>query len=208
MDQALRGFLAVPFTENSALQVAPAAPGSRAKCSQKGCWALNAELLSRRCRVLWMAALVLWIVGCSHLAPRDPIQAYVVGIEPLQGERLELRMLVKLRVQNPNETPIHYDGVHVDLKVQGRSFASGVSNERGVVPRFGEQVVNVPVSISALRLFQSAVGVLDQSRGKIEYELRGKLAGPAFRAVRFDARGEMVLPTELGVDGRSRETGD
>src|SRR5690606_16058344 len=96
----------------------------------------------------------------------------------------------------------------VDLKVQGRSFASGVSNERGVVPRFGEQVVNVPVSISALRLFQSAVGVLDQSRGKIEYELRGKRAGPAFRAVRFDARGEMVLPTELGVGGRSRETGD
>ena len=48
---------------------------------------------------------VTLVVGCAGLARQDPVQAYVVGVEPLQGEGLELRMLVKLRVQNPNDTP-------------------------------------------------------------------------------------------------------
>lgn len=129
------------------------------------------------------------------------MQAYVVGIEPMQGEGLELRMLVKLRVQNPNDTPIQYDGIYVDLDVQGRPFASGVSDERGEVPRFGERVVSVPVSISALRLVHSAVGVFGQTNDKIEYELRGKLAGPTFQTVRFDTRGEMALPKGVYAGG-------
>ena len=82
--------------------------------------------------------------GCASLAHRDPLNVTVAGIESLPGEGMELRLLVKLRVQNPNDAPVEYDGVAVDLDVQGRSFASGVSAETGVVPGFGEAVVSVP----------------------------------------------------------------
>lgn len=143
-------------------------------------------------RIVLIAAAFAF-AGCATLR-QDPVQVYVVGIEPLQGEGLELRMLVKLRVQNPNDTPIRYDGVYVDLDVQGRPFASGVSDASGEVARFGETIVSVPVSVSAFRLVRGAVGVLNAPNEKLEYKLSGKLAGPAFNAVRFTAKGEMALP--------------
>lgn len=142
----------------------------------------------------YFLAAVAFVAGCAGLARHDPVQVYVVGIEPMQGEGLELRMLVKLRVQNPNDTPIQYDGIYVDLDVQGRPFASGVSDASGEVPRFGETVISVPVSVSAFRFVRSAVGVLGKPNEKIDYELSGKLAGPIFNVVRFKAKGEMALP--------------
>ena len=50
---------------------------------------------------------------------------------PEKGEGLELRLLVKLRVQNPNSTPVGYDGAYVKVEVQDRTFASGVTNAGG-----------------------------------------------------------------------------
>lgn len=150
-------------------------------------------------------AVVLALGGCATLR-QDPVQVYVVGIEPLQGQGLELRMLVKLRVQNPNDTPIQYDGIYVDLDVEGQPFASGVSDASGEVPRFGETVISVPVSVSAFRLLRSAVGALGEPKDKIEYALSGKLAGPVFTTVRFNAKGTMTLPRDVyqsdPIDGR------
>jgi len=135
--------------------------------------------------------------GCSALPQRDPVEVYVVGIEPLQGEGLELRMNIKLRVQNPNDAPIQYDGVAVSMDVQGKSFASGVSDASGTVPRFGETVVEVPVSVSAFRLARGAANVFNTTTDKIGYSLRGKLAGPVFKSVRFTSSGEVTLPKDV-----------
>jgi LEA14-like dessication related protein len=151
--------------------------------------------LGRRLAIVLLSALLLPISGCASMARRDPVEAYVVGIEPLPGAGLEVRMLVKLRVQNPNEAPIDYTGVSVSMSVQGKRFASGVSNTTGSIPRFGESVLDVPVSISAFRLVGRAMEVFgSEGTDKIEYELRGKLAGPAFNTVRFSSKGEMKLP--------------
>ena len=54
--------------------------------------------------------------ACAALSPRDPLNVQVAGIQPLQGEGLEARFLVKLRLQNPNEGAIDYSGVALDLK--------------------------------------------------------------------------------------------
>ena len=147
--------------------------------------------------MLLMAATLVTASGCASLGTRDPVEVYVVGVEPLQGAGLELRMNVKLRVQNPNDVPITYDGISIAMNVQGRRFASGVSDAAGTIARFGEAVVEVPVSISLFRAARSAAQVFGPTAtGKIEYELRGKLAGTAFNAVRFNSKGEMELPKE------------
>ena len=70
----------------------------------------------------------------------------VAGIEPLQGQGLELRMNVKLRVQNPNDAPLDYNGVAVEMDVQGKTFATGVADLSGTIPRFGEAVISVQMS--------------------------------------------------------------
>jgi LEA14-like dessication related protein len=151
-------------------------------------------------RLLLSAALLIgmsWLAGCASLSAHDPVDVYVVGIEPMEGQGLELRMLVKLRVQNPNDTPIDYTGVSVAMEVAGHAFASGVSDAHGSVPRFGETVLDVPVSVSALRVLRNAAGVFESRPEKISYELKGKLAGPMFRSVRFSSKGEFALPKDV-----------
>lgn len=156
---------------------------------------------SRRCTALAvLSPLLLSMFGCASLRS-DPVEAYVVGIEPLQGAGLELRMLVRVRVQNPNEAPIHYDGVSVSMTVQGKRLASGVSDAAGTIPRFGESIIDVPVSMSALRFVGRAIEVLGpEASGDIEYELRGKLSGPALNTVRFKSKGQIDLPAGMAAD--------
>jgi LEA14-like dessication related protein len=134
--------------------------------------------------------------GCASLQGRDPLQVTVAGVEPLQGEGMELRMLVKLRVQNPNDAPVDYNGVAVQMTVQGKTFATGVSDAHGSVPRFGESVIEVPVTASAFRMARQALGMMKGNGiGKINYELTGKLNGAGFSSVHFQNKGDLELPT-------------
>ena len=145
-----------------------------------------------RLAVLFACSVVL--AGCAALQGKDPLQVTVAGIEPLQGEGLELRLTVKLRVQNPNDQPIEYRGVALTMDVQGKTLASGVSDSSGTVPRFGEAVIAVPVSISAFRMARQALA-FSNNNGKIAYEMKGKLSGSLFGTERFTARGDFELPS-------------
>lgn len=110
-------------------------------------------------------------------------------------------MLVKLRVQNPNDSAVDFNGAFLKLDVQGHSFATGVSDETGTVPRFGEAVIAVPVTVSAMRMARQMMGMLDgKPVDRISYEMTGKLHGSGFRTVRFSSQGEFTLPT--GPAGR------
>jgi LEA14-like dessication related protein len=156
-------------------------------------------MITRRITLLASVALsVLLSAGCTSLQGRQPLDVIVAGVEPLKGEGLELRMLLKLRVQNPNDAPVDFNGVSLQMDVQGKRFATGVSDTTGSVPRFGETIVDVPVSISVFRLARQAVGVMtDEYRGKLAYEMSGRLAGTGFRSVRFTSRGDLTLPEEF-----------
>jgi LEA14-like dessication related protein len=143
-------------------------------------------------RLVVLFACIVAFTGCATLQGDDPVQVTVAGIEPLQGEGMELRLTVKLRVQNPNDTPIDYRGVAVTMDVQGKTFASGVSDSSGTVPRFGEAVIAVPVSISAFRMVRQAMDLANHD-GRIAYEMKGKLSGSLFGTKRFATRGELDL---------------
>ena len=91
-------------------------------------------------KLMALSLLLLTLSACALFPNRDPVNITVVGIEPLQSQDLEVRFAVKLRVQNPNETAIDYNGVALDLDVNGRPLASGVSDQIGSIPRFSETV--------------------------------------------------------------------
>ena len=107
-------------------------------------------------------------------------------------------MQLKLRVQNPNNAAIEFTGIYVELKVLGKSFATGVSNESGTVPPFGETVIGVPVSVSVIRIVSEALGILGgKPPDKITYEMSGKLNSTTSGTLRFKSQGELTLPTSL-----------
>lgn len=142
---------------------------------------------------------MLLIAGCATLNGRDPVRMHVVGIEPIAGQGMEARFNLKLRVQNPNDVPIDYDGIALELDLNDREFASGVSADKGSVPRFGERVISVPISVSALNALRQGVAAFggDSAKG-VPYVLRAKFGGPLFAGLHFKESGTLDL-TQLGT---------
>jgi len=140
---------------------------------------------------------LLGVLGCAGMPAGDPLQVTVAGVEPMTGEGLELRMLVRLRVQNPNDGQVDYDGTYLKLLVQDKTFATGVSDASGSVPRFGETVIAVPVTVSMLNVMRQVIGAIDAKTAppeKVRYSLEGKLHGTGFNSLRFKSQGELTLP--------------
>lgn len=149
--------------------------------------------------------LVLSLAGCAAFGQRDPLNVQVAGIQPLPGEGLELRMAVKLRIQNPNDVALDYNGAALELEVNGRRLASGVSDARGSVPRFGETVLSVPMTISAFSAARQALGLAEHiGMDEVPYVLRGKLAGGLFGTERFVEKGTLDLEGTLPSPYRRR----
>ena len=150
----------------------------------------------RKLLLLCLSCCVL-LAGCAGLPGSDPLNVSLAGVESLPGEGLEARMAVKLRVQNPNDTPVEFNGVAVTLELRGLDFASGVSDARGTVPRFGETVLTVPVTVSAYAIAKQALSFATGDRSKVSWVARGKLAGSGFGSTRFETQGEFDLPANL-----------
>ncbi|MBY4831371.1 LEA type 2 family protein [Burkholderia dolosa] len=152
-------------------------------------------------RAMLLLAALLVLSGCASLT-REPVRVSVVGLDPLVGQGLEMRFSLKLRVQNPNDAPIEYDGISVSLDLNGMPFASGVSDRSGVVPRFGEAVLDVPVSVSAFAAARQAWNLPGAAaNGELPYALRGRLAGGLIGTVHFDDAGTLRMPTMPGWGG-------
>ena len=148
-------------------------------------------------RRLALAALPLLLAGCAALAPDNAPKVDVVGIEPLPAQGLALRMAVKLRIVNPSNATVEYNGVYVEINVDDQSYASGVSDAQGSVPRFSEAVLDVPVTVNTLAVVRQALTIAGgvERSSPIRYQLRGKISGPLFRSHRFESTGELPLPT-------------
>jgi LEA14-like dessication related protein len=142
-----------------------------------------------------ISALFFFLSGCATLGLHEPLRVSVAGIDPLEGKGMEARFAVHLRVQNHDGKPIDYDGVALDLDLRGISFASGVSDQQGTIPRFSEKVITVPVTVPATAIVRHAFGLATGDHTKVDYQLRGQLGGTGFAIGRyFDSKGEIALP--------------
>ncbi len=154
----------------------------------------------------WRAALVivcLVLSACASLPHRDPLNVDVAGVESLPGEGMELRLAIRLRIQNPNADAVEFTGAALALALNGRTLATGVNDQPGTVPAYGERVVTVPVTISALKVVQQLVGLANAPpEGGMRYRVEGKLEGGWFGTRRFDNEVEFQLPG--GIEGAGR----
>jgi LEA14-like dessication related protein len=134
---------------------------------------------------------LLALVGCSGLP--EPLKVSLAGVDRLEGAGMEARFMARMRVQNPNDAAIVYDGVAVEVDLNGRSFASGVSDAKGEVARFGEGLVEVPVTVPAAGIVRQVLGLFTAIPEKLTYRIRGFLNTGTFGRVPFDSTGELDL---------------
>ena len=157
---------------------------------------------SRR-RLAGLAAAMLGLTalgGCAglRLGMQKP-EVTVANIRLLDGNLLEQRFLLTLRVMNPNTSEIAIEGLTFKVDLNGQPFARGVGNQPVVVPRLGEAMVDVTATTGLgglLRQFKAFKG-----REKVDYRISGRLVTGSFGGIDFDQTGEVELPKGLGEAG-------
>jgi LEA14-like dessication related protein len=159
-----------------------------------------------RRRHLMLCAPGLLLAGCAAMPARDALRVNVVALDAMESEALELRLLCKLRVQNPNDVVIEYRGVAIDMLVRGQPFASGVSEAAGMVPAYGETLVFLPVTVPALNIARMAFGLIrEDGPRRLDYLVRGKFGGGLF-PWRFEASGTIDFLEDGGIRVPSERT--
>jgi LEA14-like dessication related protein len=102
---------------------------------------------------------------------------------------------VRVRIQNPNDAPVEYTGAALSLDLNGRKLATGVSDRIGTVPRYGEAVFTIPMTISAFDMARQVFGFMGAGEvTEVAYRVRGKLEGGMFGTRRFRDEGTFELP--------------
>lgn len=135
-----------------------------------------------------MVLLVL-CAGCATTPP--DLEVYLLEVAPVEATVLEQRIRLDIRVQNAGETELSVTGLTVQLDVNDRRLAKGVSNESFTVPRLGEVKTSIEASVT---LFDVARLLLDlPGRESFAYAVKGKvfLAGALPRRVRFEREGQL-----------------
>jgi len=152
------------------------------------------QLMSTIRRVSLVVLMAIALAGCAGLGRREPLRVSLAGLEPLSGAGMEARFLAKIRVQNPNDSPVAYDGLTVEIDLNGRSFASGVGDVQGEFPRFGESLVELPITVPGSSMVRQVLGFITGDRTKATYRVRGFFHSGTFGRVPFDSSGEIELP--------------
>lgn len=145
---------------------------------------------------VWVSlACALTLSACASWGWREPLGVTIVDITPIEMKVLEQRYAVKVRLMNPNDSDIAFDGVAFDLEVNGQHFAKGVSNQGGVVPRFGEAVIDLQVVSGLQHILRQIAELQKGQRTGFSYRVKGSLHFPGMLgSMPFNATGEFALP--------------
>lgn len=142
-------------------------------------------------RPLLMLALLL-LSACAGLGQRyESVRVSLVGLEVTEVQLFEQRYGLTLRVQNPNSAALSIDGLSFEVKLNGKPFAHGVSNQAVEIPAYGEEVLKMNIVSSLFRVVDQ-LRALEQQNGKpVSYRISGHvgLAGGLGR-IPFDQQGE------------------
>jgi LEA14-like dessication related protein len=144
----------------------------------------------------------LFLSACAGWGIREPLGVTIADITPLEMNVLEQRYAVKVRLMNPNDADIAFDGVAFDLEINGQHFAKGVSNQGGVVPRFGEAVIDLQVVSGLQHILRQIAEFQKGERTGISYRIKGSLHSPSLLgSIPFNTTGEFAFPASSNTTG-------
>jgi LEA14-like dessication related protein len=126
----------------------------------------------------------------------------VADVRVQDVKAMETVLLLQLRILNPNDVAIELSGVSCEMEVDGRHFASGLTDTHQTVPAFGTAVVPVSVYASVLDMVSSVAGLIhantadSANRKPLSYVLKGNViagVGAFSRELPFSVTGELSL---------------
>lgn len=149
--------------------------------------------LSRRLRSC-AALAALMLAGCASTLDLEPPNLSLVSMKVQSADLFSQRLLVRMRVINPNARELPIKGISYRIVVNESELAQGEASAPFVVPAQGEAEFDVQVTAN----LASTLSKLMSRRGStdtLEYRLVGDvtLSSGFLRRIPFDERGSVKL---------------
>lgn len=153
----------------------------------------------KRKRSRWcLIALVLLLLGCAGLYQNmERPRINIANIVPRDIKIFEQVFDLELRIQNPNNTPLEVNGLAFDLELNGKRFASGVSNQSLVIDRLSSDVIHVEAITTLVGFLRQVAEYQETPIPRVGYRIVGSIySGSSNVKLRFDDVGEIKIPLE------------
>ncbi|MEM9175752.1 MAG: LEA type 2 family protein [Myxococcota bacterium] len=124
---------------------------------------------------LALGAGLLLVLGCASMGTRlEPPDVALIGIEALPSEgNLEQRLRLRVRVTNPNDVPLVFDGIDLRLDLNGQRLGRALGNERHTIPRLDDGIVDLVATTSLFSILRQIVALPEQQ--SIDYAIQGRI---------------------------------
>lgn len=147
-------------------------------------------------RSLPAALLTLALSACSSLGQSngEPPDVSLAGLSFGEPGLFEQGFTLQLRVKNPNDFDIPFEGLNFALEVNDAPFATGLSNKDFTLPASAEIVVPIDVSIATTDLIERVAAIGTGRR--LDYRLSGAAEIDSWfpSAIPFERVGKLALP--------------
>ena len=146
-------------------------------------------------KIITSCLLIVFLSGCAGLDTKPPqFKVNISNMKILESTLMEQRYQVDLRIMNRSKETFDIDGMSFDIELNGKDFASGVSNENVKLGPLSETVVTVTVSSTIFGIIRQVNGFKQLKSEPFKYELSGTVytSGSLF-GISFLEQGEVDL---------------
>jgi len=163
--------------------------------------------LMKRVSILRYAAALLLLASLSSCALlyrdlQEPV-VQLVSVAPQQISFSGVKLLCRLRIDNPNDVSLPIKAVQFDLEVEGAQIAHGALVDGFTVPALGSEFVDVVVDVDAGRSLALAIQLLSAGERELDYALTGHVdvAISVLGRVHINETGSVPLTSEPASGG-------
>jgi LEA14-like dessication related protein len=133
--------------------------------------------------------LVLGLPGCSLFVPKlERPTLSVERVRLLKSDLFHQELVLRMRVQNPNDRELPVRSITYAIDVDGQELAHGMSGDSFIVPARGEAEFDMTVSANMAGML---IKLLGQNGSAVEYHITGKvtLSAGLMRSIPFNQTG-------------------
>jgi len=114
---------------------------------------------------------------------------------------MEQRYEVKLRIMNRGKGAVSIDGMSFDIELNGKDFASGVSNEKIKIDSFSENIITVNVTSTIFGIIRQINSFKKLKSKPLKYEISGHIyTSSGLFGIPFSEKGEIDLkPSQVKI---------
>ncbi len=145
--------------------------------------------------------LAVTLSGCISAQSVKSPRITLGSVRLLDSKGLAQRLQVDLLVANPNDFEIPLTGLQFTMQLNGLDFAHGLSSAKVTLPRLGEAIVPVTVTVSVVAVLQQMQAARKSS--SLAYKITGEvfLDHVLVSKVPFEKTGQLGLRNKPGERG-------